>query len=323
MEENIAGVVSVLLTQESTTYKIPDYLSSTSARAQVDDPNGNGTQRDRSVINELWREKICQWCYQVVDHFDLDREVVSVALNYIDRFVATRTVNRRIFQLATMTALWIAIKLFEPGNNLRMSQLTNLSSGYFMAEHVVAMEKSMLQSLKWHVNPPTPFTFCRELMRLVSSEITPRVRHDVNELARFLAELSVCDYWFVTRKRSSIALAAIVNSLELQGVAKVKPCLKIEFLNCVVKLGIDIASDEETIECYERLREMYIIGGYTPTLEDGKPKVDDAAPKSEEEARVDTVSPTGVRDGPDGRNDASNRSAAEPSDDGSTSDMSL
>ena len=255
-------------------------------------PNSsNNGASTNSTINELWREKICEWCYQVVDHFDFNREVVSVAMNYLDRYLATRLVNRRIFQLAAMTALYLAIKLFEPGK-LRMASLIDLSRGYFMAEHIVTMEDSMLQSLKWYVHPPTSFAFCRDFMRLVSGDISPRARHDVNELARFMTELSVCDYWFITKKPSSIALAALINAIELQGPRRVDPRYKVEFLHRVVELGMDIASDDEIIECYERLREMYIAGGYTPNLED-------APPASEGGGRIATISPTGVADGPD------------------------
>ena len=255
-----------------------------------------GGSSTNATINELWREKICEWCYQVVDHFDFNREVVSVAMNYLDRYLATRTVNRRIFQLAAMTALYLAIKLFEPGK-LRMSSLIDLSRGYFMAEHIVTMEDSMLQSLKWHVHPPTAFAFCRDFMRLVSGDISPRARHDVNELARFMTELSVCDYWFITKKPSSIALAALINAIELQGPRRVAPRYKVEFLHRVVELGMDIASDDEIIECYERLREMYIAGGYTPNLEE--PTATSSSHIGENGSRVATVSPTGVADGPD------------------------
>jgi hypothetical protein len=177
-----------------------------------------------------------------------------------------------------MTALYLAIKLYEPGK-LRMSSIIDLSRGYFVAEHIGTMELSMLQSLGWHVHPPTPLAFVRDFMRLVSGEIDPGARHDVNELARFMTELSVCDYWFVTKKPSSIALASLVNAIELQGPRRVNPKYKIEFLTRVVDLGIDIASDEEILACYERLRQMYDAGGYNPTLEDDPvPVVRAAAP---------------------------------------------
>ncbi len=267
--------------------------------------NGGHSQASsssNSQINELWREKICEWCYQVVDHFDFNREVVSVAMSYLDRYLATRTVNRRIFQLAAMTALFLAIKLYEPGK-LRMSSLIDLSRGYFMAEHIVTMEDSMLQSLGWHLHPPTPLAFCRDFMKLVSGDIEHGPRHDVSELARFMTELSVCDYWFATKKPSSIALASLINAIELQGYRRVDPRYKVEFLTRVVDHGIDIASDEEILACYERLRQMYDAGGYTPTLEDEPAAAHGGAPEpgggGGPAVRVATVSPTGVADGPD------------------------
>mmetsp|Transcript_39672 Transcript_39672/g.95425 ORF Transcript_39672/g.95425 Transcript_39672/m.95425 type:complete len:378 (+) Transcript_39672:387-1520(+) len=265
------------------------------SNANAGPPSSNSSSSSSSQINELWREKICEWCYQVVDHFDFNREVVSVAMSYLDRYLATRTVNRRIFQLAAMTALYLAIKLFEPGK-LRMSSLIDLSRGYFLAEHIVTMEDSMLGSLNWRVHPPTPFAFCRDLARLLPRGVGPRARHDVGELARFMTELSVCDYWFVTRRPSSVALASLLNAIELQGPhGGVDPGCKAEFLRKVVEMGMDISGDGEIVECYERLREMYDAGGYTPDLEEDAAGEDDPA----DHHRVATVSPTGALDGPD------------------------
>ena len=123
--------------------------------AGVHGSHSQASSSSNSQINELWREKTCEWCYQVVDYFDFNREVVSVAMSYLDRYLATRTVNHRICQLAAMTALYLAIKLYEPGK-LRLSSLIHLSRGCFQTEHIITMEVSMLQSLGWHVHPPTP-----------------------------------------------------------------------------------------------------------------------------------------------------------------------
>ena len=133
-------------------------------------------------LNELWRDKICEWCYQVVDHFDVKREVVNVAMNYLDRYLATCTVNRRMFQLAAMTALYLAMKLYEP-DMCSVSSLVGLGHGYFHADHIEAMEVAMLEALAWRVRPPTPYAFCRELLQLVSSDITPQACHDISEMA--------------------------------------------------------------------------------------------------------------------------------------------
>mmetsp|Transcript_25016 Transcript_25016/g.45057 ORF Transcript_25016/g.45057 Transcript_25016/m.45057 type:complete len:335 (-) Transcript_25016:133-1137(-) len=294
---DITQRLQVMLKQEVSHYAVPDYLAE-EWQQKLRDASGPCEDRDHppaaavpssssaslgdgdsssmaalaspssSQINEVWREMLCEWCYQIVDHFDFNRDVVSVTMSYLDRYLATRAVNRRIFQLAAITALYLAIKLFEPGT-LHMSNLVHLSRGYFTAEHIMSMENTMFQTLNWHVHPPTPYAFCSDLMILVPGDITPCVRHDMQELARFLTELSVCDYWFATRKPSSIALASIINAIELQGPYLVDAKYKAEFLHRVVGIGMDIAHDDEIIECYTRLRQIYDAGGYNPNLVEG------------------------------------------------------
>ena len=270
-----------------THYRVPDYLDAdwqtrlveeaveddniarvVNGLSNPDDIDASSDQTSFNQINDLWREKMCEWFYSVVDHFDYSREVVNIAMSYLDRYLAQRKVNRRIFQLAAMTAIYLAIKLFNPGE-FHMSSLIELSRGYFLAEHIEQMEDAMLQALSWHVHPPTPFAFSRDMIKLVSADVTPRLRHELSELARFLTELSVCDYYFVTRKPSSIAVAAIINAIELMGPEKIEPKYKVGFLHNIVSIGLDIDNDgDEIIECYERLREMYIAGGYTSTSDD-------------------------------------------------------
>jgi lipoyl(octanoyl) transferase len=296
-KEDLSARLQAMRSQECTNYTCPDYLApewqaslASGSQSELVLPGnasaaarGGESSASSSEINEMWREKICEWCYQVVDHFDFNREIVSVAMSYLDRYLSTRSVNRRMFQLAAMTALYLAIKLYEPGK-IRMSSLIDLSRGYFLEDHIVTMEDSMLQTLGWHVHPPTPYSFVREMIYMLPVQTTPRDRHDTNELARFLTELSVCDYWFVTKKPSSIALASLLNALELQGEPKIPRHYKIELLQQLGGCGSDISIyDEEVITCYERLREMYIAGGYSPVTSIPEP----------EPSRIATVSPTG------------------------------
>lgn len=57
--------------------------------------NGNGTTTATTVDlcdqidgTNAWREKVVHWIYQVVDHFNVDRESVFVAMNILDRFLS-------------------------------------------------------------------------------------------------------------------------------------------------------------------------------------------------------------------------------------------
>jgi hypothetical protein len=144
--------IEIMLQQEDSVYKTLDYLDPDYQKGLASMKSMVYGSSDRSLsstssssnINEVWREKICEWSYQVIDHFDFSREVVSVSIHYLDRFLATRHVNKKVFQLAAMTSLFLAIKLFEPGR-LSMSSMIELSRGYFMVEQMVEMETSILR----------------------------------------------------------------------------------------------------------------------------------------------------------------------------------
>jgi len=43
-----------------------------------------------------WREKICEWKYKVVDCFDLDREVVSISMFFLDKYLEKHFVNEEV-----------------------------------------------------------------------------------------------------------------------------------------------------------------------------------------------------------------------------------
>lgn len=84
------------------------------------------------VLSASWREKICHWSFNVVDHFDFSREVVAVSMSLFDRYLAARG-NRcsgSMALLASLTTLHIAIKVHEM-RKVRLTTLANLSRGQF------------------------------------------------------------------------------------------------------------------------------------------------------------------------------------------------
>lgn len=270
IERDLPDLFAVLLRQEETTYACSDYLcpehqarnafkchESHILNSSVGSCSTGSSSS--SGISEIWREKICEWCYQVIDHFDFNRETVSVSLNYLDRYLSTRPVNRKIFQLAAMTSLYIAIKLNEPGM-LKLSCFVELSRGYFSAEHIIAMEDAILRALHWHVHPPTSLCFIRYFMMLLPQErISPIATHEIKELSRFLTELSVCDYFFTTQKPSSIALAGILLALESVNEAR-DPLIRNRFINQVHQIAGIYCMSEEVEVCKARLYETYYNG---------------------------------------------------------------
>lgn len=146
--------LDVLLEQEVHVYRADDYLSpvvQTKLRLdkdiQVEDSISVSSSLSSSTcsgINEIWREKICEWSYQVIDHFDLSREIVSIAMNYLDRYLSKKQVNKKGFQLLAMSCLHLAVKLFER-ENISMKSMIELSRGYFLCEQMEEMEMAILR----------------------------------------------------------------------------------------------------------------------------------------------------------------------------------
>jgi lipoyl(octanoyl) transferase len=148
--------LEVLLEQELLSYRTEDYLDpGFQQRLQVSyaDENQshsssfstNSSSTSASGINEVWREKICEWSYQVIDHFDFSREVVSISIHYLDRYLSARPVNKKVFQLAAMTSLYLAIKLYEPAGTLSMKSMIELCRGFFLVEQMEEMEMTILR----------------------------------------------------------------------------------------------------------------------------------------------------------------------------------
>ena len=60
-----------------------------------------------SEICVRWREKIIEWKYQVVDRFDLSREIVSISTFYLDQYLSKHYVDEevRVYLLFAIYAL--------------------------------------------------------------------------------------------------------------------------------------------------------------------------------------------------------------------------
>ncbi|KAL7540508.1 hypothetical protein ACHAXR_010172 [Thalassiosira sp. AJA248-18] len=123
-----------LLQREANDYSVPLPVRYYPTEfAEVDSSpteGGDGGTADKSTKKTTigpWRKRIASWMYDVVDHFQYDRNVVSIALRYIDQYVghllvenakngrstssSGQPIKRRHFQLIAVTSLYLAIKV--------------------------------------------------------------------------------------------------------------------------------------------------------------------------------------------------------------------
>ena len=79
--------------------------------------------------NMIWREKVTQWCYDVVDHLNESRDLVFVAMNILDRYSAlymSSSTNERDYETAALTALFLAVRI-SGGRSLDAPDLVRMS----------------------------------------------------------------------------------------------------------------------------------------------------------------------------------------------------
>jgi hypothetical protein len=247
-KDALLDTIVVMMNQEDTAYRYDIYLMS----------SGGGLDIEESQLNIAWREKICQWSYNVVDHFDLPRELVAISLNLFDRFLATRGnhCSGNMALLASLTTLHIAIKIHAE-KRVKISTLASLSRGQFEAQHIEEMEWQVLSALGWKLHPPTLFAFISHFLLLLPNETHHSVRKELFELSIYMAELSVCDSFFVKLNASTVAFAAILNVVEEIPFSRFSAGTRETFLRELVdRLGLNCRS-AKVVAARDRLKAMF------------------------------------------------------------------
>jgi len=188
-----------------------------------------GSYRDRASNckdESSFRETMGLWAFTVVDHYSLDRELVSIALTNFDRFMALKVKTNMepswsTRQLVFATSLNLAIKVHER-SPIGMKKFVEFSKNEFSVSEMSKTENEILTTLSWKIHPPTPLSFSSEILRLCVldlSEISKFLMTKTLEVAiydatTYLIELSAYKYGVSDKRPSSIALACITNVME-------------------------------------------------------------------------------------------------------------
>lgn len=198
--------LTVMKAQEITTYRCSDYLET--------------LPQSSDNIDEWCRLQMIGWCFQVIDYIHFNRETVIVAISYLDRFLSGGSPrakivmrNRKEYQLAAMTTLYMAIKLYEP-TIITTTLLSQLSKGGYSPSEFMQMEIDILFGLQWLLNGPTPMSFLGMYQSLLPSRICGISTDEIIESARYQIEVSVGDYKLAIQRPSNVAIAALVQSVK-------------------------------------------------------------------------------------------------------------
>jgi len=243
--------------KERTIYMSRDYLnqdhhhrhpsSPRSSSSPVDDNVYNDSDNANTVqITESDRLKLVDWCYNVVDQLEFDREIVAMTMELVDRFLSTPSNNnnniatireqilqdRRQYQLLAISSLYLTIKT-SAKLVLGSEFFSALSHNSYSIQEIEDMEYTILTSLKWRIYAPTPVEMAHSILALTlpDTNLTKGTWGYILDEVRFQTEYAVRDYYFTTQRRSTIALAAIFNTLDQIGEGDRRAVLRALFCN--------------------------------------------------------------------------------------------
>ena len=222
-DETISTIMA-MRQQEHKTYFCETSCHGENDRPPMDDEtSSSSSSAGVDATTPKTRQIFCDWCYKIVDFCELDRELVEIAMNHVDRFVQTEKGRSTLrdasrYQMLVVTALYTSVKT-NSEFAISIKQFERISRDCFTAKDLEEMERLLLEVLQWHMNPPTSLSFVRLFLDLIPKQsMNQDLRDTAYILARIQTELSVFDSRSISAKSSTIAFASLMNSFEVLGL---------------------------------------------------------------------------------------------------------
>ena len=257
----ITDALSVMMEQERTTYACHDYLCATTYQA---------SSNTSTKITARDRQRVIDWCYEIIDQCHLNRETVAVAMNLADRFMHTPSTkrdellyNRGQYQLLIITALYVAVKINEP-TIFSSAHFAAVTHDTYTATELEAMEQSLLTTLKWRCCVPTPQQIGMHILELLKLHLIPsKVIHPSSPTWKFLQEelafqtqSALRHYFFTTELSSTVAAISVLNAIEQLNDIEYEPFMRTLIDEVLKKFEFEDAST--LLNSRHRLRGLVV-----------------------------------------------------------------
>ena len=223
-----------LLQQEARYYTKQDFRAS--QMTAMKEVQGQYPAQKLDPIDSSCRTKMCAWFQQICNFCQYDDDeafvIIENALSYLDRYVVTpkgsvALLDRNYYQGTAITCLYMATKIHAHAaiSSSDMSQITRF---VYTTEQIEEMEYHILQSLNWHVNPPTVSVFVAEYMKLLIQQLVQSqavhatddasvvsMLQAVKELVHTNTMTAFGNETFIAVPASVMAYTAIVNAVQM------------------------------------------------------------------------------------------------------------
>ena len=160
-------------------------------------------------ITTNMRAILVDWLVEVSQEYKLHNETLYLSINYLDRFLCHQQVHRGRLQLVGITCLFIASK-YEEMTPQTVDEFVYITDNTYNRADVLEMERNILVKLMFELTAVTSITFLRRYCKVLSLDAI------TCDLAAFLLELTLLDYFFMDARPSIVALGAVCVAVHHQ-----------------------------------------------------------------------------------------------------------
>ncbi|KAI3942089.1 hypothetical protein MKW92_033118 [Papaver armeniacum] len=154
-------------------------------------------------ITERERMIVVDWLIDVHREFQLSPEVLYLAVQILDRYLAMDlVVTKEEMQLLGVTAMFIASK-YEEVSPPKIDRFADITDNACSTEQILEMEKSIMVKFKWTLPFPTAYHFLVRFLKAAEAN------EEMGNMVFFLAELGLLQYEMLKYCPSMLAASAV------------------------------------------------------------------------------------------------------------------
>lgn len=209
----------------------------------------NVLERNESLTSA--RREAVEWILKVTAYYSFSAQTAFLAVNYFDRFLFTfdQLKNHKPWmnQLVAVACLSLAAKVEETEVPLLLDLQVEESRFVFESKTVRRMELLVLSSLKWKMNPVTPFSFLDFITRRLGLKNCLSLEF-LRRCEKVLL-YTITDGRFIGYLPSAMASATMLHVLD-----RLQPCIGEKYQDQL--LGILGIVKDKVEECYRLIQEV-------------------------------------------------------------------
>ncbi|KAH8237746.1 hypothetical protein KR038_010715 [Drosophila bunnanda] len=168
-------------------------------------------------ITPAMRKIVAEWMMEVCAEEKCQEEVVLLAINYMDRFLSSKSVRKTHLQILAAACLLLASKLREPSSYaLSVDLLVVYTDNSIYKDDLIKWELYVLSRLGWDLSSVTPLDFLELLlMRLpIKRKNFPDINiGKIRGHAQAFISLAAKEHKFAKYSASTIAASSIAASM--------------------------------------------------------------------------------------------------------------